>query len=305
MDYEQGSQEWLQWRRGRIGGSDAPVIMGVSPYKTRRELWLEKTGKVEEELINEYISNKGHSIEEKARDILMVKTGTPWLPRLFEFSSNERFAASLDGWNDDLQAVWECKLLGKEYYSNLTDVLLPIRKRIPEHYWPQLMHQAMVTGAKEIWFTGMYIDKEERDFIETISFEVGEECIQYIRKELHPQLLKFINMIDNDEEPELTARDTVETDNNQLKELLSDYKMIQEHKKDVDAKEKALKKAIFEISSKVHNRVVCNGVKITESKTEDKIVPDYEAYCEGKDLTGFTKIQKGRVTQRITFPKEE
>jgi putative phage-type endonuclease len=40
-----GRAEWLQWRQSGIGGSDAPVIAGRSPWRSRLQLWMEKTGK--------------------------------------------------------------------------------------------------------------------------------------------------------------------------------------------------------------------------------------------------------------------
>ena len=38
---------WLQVRRGGIGGSDAAAAVGLNPYKSQLELWLEKTGRDE------------------------------------------------------------------------------------------------------------------------------------------------------------------------------------------------------------------------------------------------------------------
>lgn len=40
MDREQ----WLEERRKGVGGSDSPVIAGVNPYKSVKELWAEKLG---------------------------------------------------------------------------------------------------------------------------------------------------------------------------------------------------------------------------------------------------------------------
>ncbi len=40
--FVQGSEEWLAQRRKMIGASDAPVIMGVSPWCTPYRLWQEK-----------------------------------------------------------------------------------------------------------------------------------------------------------------------------------------------------------------------------------------------------------------------
>ncbi len=43
----QNTPEWHAFRRKRIGASDAPVIMGISPWKTPYQLWIEKTSGIE------------------------------------------------------------------------------------------------------------------------------------------------------------------------------------------------------------------------------------------------------------------
>lgn len=40
-------QNWLNVRAKGIGGSDAGVIMGLNPYKSAYQLWMEKTGQAE------------------------------------------------------------------------------------------------------------------------------------------------------------------------------------------------------------------------------------------------------------------
>ena len=39
MPYE----DWLNWRKRGIGGSDASVVCGINRYKSPVELWMEKT----------------------------------------------------------------------------------------------------------------------------------------------------------------------------------------------------------------------------------------------------------------------
>lgn len=39
--------EWLAWRRGGIGGSDIPALMGLSRYASPWSLWAEKVGLLE------------------------------------------------------------------------------------------------------------------------------------------------------------------------------------------------------------------------------------------------------------------
>jgi len=38
-------EDWLEIRRTGIGGSDAAAAVGLNPYKSQTELWLEKTGR--------------------------------------------------------------------------------------------------------------------------------------------------------------------------------------------------------------------------------------------------------------------
>lgn len=40
-------EEWLENRKGGIGASDVPAILGVNPYKSAFQVWAEKTGNVE------------------------------------------------------------------------------------------------------------------------------------------------------------------------------------------------------------------------------------------------------------------
>ncbi|WP_430305180.1 lambda-exonuclease family protein, partial [Pseudomonas mosselii] len=38
-------EDWLQIRKQGIGSSDAAAAVGLNPYKSQLELWLEKTGR--------------------------------------------------------------------------------------------------------------------------------------------------------------------------------------------------------------------------------------------------------------------
>ena len=40
-------EEWLQLRKRGIGGSDAAVILGISPFKSTWELWNEKVKEIQ------------------------------------------------------------------------------------------------------------------------------------------------------------------------------------------------------------------------------------------------------------------
>ena len=45
--HELNRQEWLEVRKKGIGSSDAAAAVGLNPYKSQLELWLEKSGRDE------------------------------------------------------------------------------------------------------------------------------------------------------------------------------------------------------------------------------------------------------------------
>ena len=44
-------EKWLEYRRMGIGGSDVAALLGISKWKSPLELWLEKTGQSEDEIV--------------------------------------------------------------------------------------------------------------------------------------------------------------------------------------------------------------------------------------------------------------
>ena len=44
---------WLAERRSGIGGSDIAAILGLSPWKTAVDVWLDKTGQREDDTVGD------------------------------------------------------------------------------------------------------------------------------------------------------------------------------------------------------------------------------------------------------------
>lgn len=63
-----------------LGGSDIAVIMGISPFKTRWELLLEKAGLKENEFQGNKYTEYGHLIESQIRDYINEKYKTNFIP---------------------------------------------------------------------------------------------------------------------------------------------------------------------------------------------------------------------------------
>lgn len=145
-------EEWLEKRRNYVGGSDASAIVGMNPYKSNVDLWLEKTGQV----IPEDISNKpyvkfGHDAEPLMRELF--KLDCPEYQVFYEENNlflNDKYPwghYSADGWLIDSESRWGI------YEGKTTEILRSMQKekwnkRLPDNYYIQLIHGFLITEAE-------------------------------------------------------------------------------------------------------------------------------------------------------------
>lgn len=132
---EQRSESWYAWRGKGIGSSDAPIIMGVSPWSTRRKLWLQKTGREKNEFKGNWATERGNELEPKARAMYELQTGYESPPILTENPEFPFIRASLDGYYTCGGVILEIKCPGK------ADHELALAGFVPEKYIPQIQHQ--------------------------------------------------------------------------------------------------------------------------------------------------------------------
>src|SRR5690349_14952348 len=105
---DQGSPEWHQWRKSKIGGSDAPIIMQIYPWKNRMDLWKEKVGIKENNFSNDNIE-RGIKLEPIARSFISKEMGLEFEPIVAEHSSLKWMGVSLDGISKDKKVAIEIK----------------------------------------------------------------------------------------------------------------------------------------------------------------------------------------------------
>ena len=68
-------EEWLALRKTHLGWSEVGAAMGLSPFKTPYQLWLEKTGRAEPETSNPEALRLGQYLEQYAADRYAEETG--------------------------------------------------------------------------------------------------------------------------------------------------------------------------------------------------------------------------------------
>lgn len=147
----QGSAEWLTLRAQYFTASEAPAMMGCSPYMTRTELLHQKhTGLVPEVASGtQRIFDKGHAAEATARPLAEAMIGD----ELYAVTGSMKvdglpLLASFDGLTMDGSTTWEHKLWNVDAAQHID-----IHGEPPIHHVWQLEQQLLVAGAERAVFT--------------------------------------------------------------------------------------------------------------------------------------------------------
>lgn len=139
-------EQWLEVRKGGIGSSDAAAAVGLNPYKSQLELWLEKTGRTEATgehqgmndprfwgtLLEPYVAVAYQQMTSRRVRKLNAVLQHPTLP--FMLANIDREVVG----SPEVQ-ILECKTAG-EFGSRLW------KGGVPEYVHLQVQHQLAVTG---------------------------------------------------------------------------------------------------------------------------------------------------------------
>ena len=199
----QGSNEWLDMRKKFVCASDAPIIMGVSPFKrsdgfrkTPHVLWMEKLDLLPAE--TETVAMRyGKEMEEPARQSYEEKVGDFFTPKVCFHKDINYLMASLDGISIDGKKIVEIK------NANAKDHALAKTKKVPDKYYPQLQHQLGCIGL---------------DGMHYFSFHKGEGVIVEVERddnyleEMYAKEKDFWDCVTNFKAPPLTDHDYRERD---------------------------------------------------------------------------------------------
>ena len=171
--------EWLEVRRKGIGSSDCAAACGLNPYMSMLELWMIKTGRIQQNIEDE---SEGHA------PLYWGKRLEPLVAEYYSMHTNYKvrrvnavlqhpdldkhfMLANLDYsvvGSDEVQ-ILECKTAG-EYGAKLW------RDGVPLYVLCQVQHQLAVTGKKAAHICVLICGHETRIFKVTRS----ESVIQHI-----------------------------------------------------------------------------------------------------------------------------
>lgn len=148
--------KWLETRNAGIGGSDASVIMGLNPYKSPYQLWLEKTGQAEApDLSHVQAVYWGSKNEANVADWFQETTGKK-ARKLGTLRSRSHpfMLANVDRAVMGEEAGLEIKTAGVSQAKKWRG------DEIPDAYYCQCLHYLAVTGAAR-WYIAVLIGGNE------------------------------------------------------------------------------------------------------------------------------------------------
>lgn len=157
--------EWLAWRRKGVGGSDVAAALGLSPYKTARELYFDKIG-VEPVIDGPDKSitfEIGHLLEDVVAQIFAKKTGFSVFrdQRMFQHPLFPFMLADVDRFihlPDGKIAIMECKT------AHYDTQFLWANGAVPRHYELQVRHYMAVMNI-DVAYIACLFSNSENDFV--------------------------------------------------------------------------------------------------------------------------------------------
>ncbi len=188
MPYE----EWLEYRKKGIGGSDASVVCGVNKYKSPIELWMEKTDKIPCSEAGE-AAYWGTRLEALVRDEFTKRTGIEvnTVNQILQHEDFPFMLANLDGTCEHPNfgtCVFEAKTASAYKAADWEN-------KIPDEYMLQIQHYMAVTRYAGAYiavliggnnFKWKFIERDEE--IISMLTELENDFWEHVQNELPPAL---------------------------------------------------------------------------------------------------------------------
>lgn len=275
----QGSEDWLEFRKGKISASMIAAIMGKCPFKSRLDAYLEIKGLKTQPVTT--AMQRGRDLESVALETLENKTGLLFRPAVFQHDEYDWAIASLDGitlGNLIGASIAEIKCPGKSSFEKMKIHGVPIS------YEYQMQWQMFVTGIKKCHFFA---------WTEWDTYEVIIEEDFPLQQEMLAAAKEFMVLLENETPPDPEEEEAVFCDDEKFKDLEREYFNLDDEIKSLNVIKERIKLQLFdEFFDDIAVRgkfVIINRQSRKGSLDENKMRED------GIDLTKYRK-------PTVTFP---
>ena len=272
IQLEQGSQEWLSWRKTVITATDASIILGNNPWDSPYRCWQRKLGLIEDKKSNEAME-RGKRLEPEARAQFIDKYGIDMTPVVVESSEFEFLGASLDGISVLGNELLEIKCGGYKLHE------MASKGEIPEYYRDQMQHQLLVTGAEKCF----YYSYDGKD---GICIEVLPDP-QFIHKFM-PKAREFWKCVAFSEPPALQDSDYKDMSNEPAwKGFALEYRKLNEQIKNLEETKESYRKELLKLCG--DQNCLGEGLKVLKTIVRGRVAYDDIPEIKGIDLDKYRK----------------
>lgn len=241
---EMTREEWLKARQSGVGGSDAGTILGVNKWKSKTQLFFEKTNPtLKQEIDNEFIY-WGNVLEDVVAKEFERRTGKKVRKynKMLRHPEHDFMLANLDRVVVGEKALLECKTTSQYNIDQWKD------DEVPANYLCQVQHYLAVTGFDKAYIAvlcggNQFIWKEiprDNELIEIIINAEKEFWYDHVLMDDIPEMdgsdstKEFLNhmykdideseiQLGSDVEILLKGLEQVKAEEKQLKELKTKY----------------------------------------------------------------------------------
>lgn len=273
-DLEQGSKEWLEFRRTHVGASDSPKILSGATERLIQEKVHGKSGYKSEAM------QRGHDLEPVARGLFEEKMGVKFSPAVATHGAIPWFSASLDGICQEKKEIVEIKCCSSEIHEGAK------RGEIPRDHLIQIQHQLAVTGYDTAYYC--HFNGQE---IAIVPVEHDQRLIATIVRACGTFYHELCEAYKNPKEEDLVPVFYHERGASLMRELVD----IRSRKTPLCDREKQLREEILEIAPD-HNFIL-EGVLVHRSKGRVTYDTD-QMKLDGMDLKKYEK--HGKISWTIS-----
>jgi putative phage-type endonuclease len=279
---EQNTPEWKEWRKNKIGASDIPIIMGVSPYKTPLQLWKLKLGFDEEQ--ETYATIYGKDTESHVRQLVQQDKGKYYHPKTIQHPEIDWAIASLDGISEDGEII-EIKCANAEDHDTAK------KGYPPSKYSPQLQWQMFVSGASKVLYCSF-----NKDELVVVESERDEDLINACLESAKAFLYHLMTYTP----PAHSEKDYIKIDSPEFGRAAISWLQANEMLMQAKQQEEFFRKVLIDMTDDGN----CEGYGIRMTRVErrgsvnmDALCKDYQISQEDLnkyrgDQIGFWKISK-------------
>ncbi|ECQ6731609.1 hypothetical protein FZL32_08475 [Campylobacter coli] len=279
IDLEQGSVEWLNFRKGKITASIVASCIGEKGAFLSKEKAKELIQGVYEPYVSEAMK-KGREYEELIRAKMEFIIGKDITPIVIQSLENELFMASLDG-IDNEKTIYEFKYStnNKEYEQVLKF------KKPSSKYYAQIQFQLFVGGFEKCVFAVL----NENDDLTYCMVKSDKEYQDFMLRKIDEFIKDYLVNQKNDYK---------ELEDTKAKNLTIEIIRLENTIKPIKEKLESLKKELIALANGEKAR--CLDITIYP---QSRTIIDYKGFLEQKNITVPKEFYKESTSMCLKIKK--